>query len=967
MARTVTGPRRPTDVRDLLAEVAWLRRLTRALTDDALAADDLAQDTLAAAVAQPPGLHGDRLRAWLRRVAQRRRWRAQARERQRCAVERAVARPERAADDRLDAARWLHDAVAALPEPYRTAVTLRFFDELSPRQLAQRLGISPAAARQRVHRGLVLLRQRLERQPRGAERLAAALLPAPLPLLAIMSAKLTLLGLGATAVAAAVLLSLWSGDAPAASAPETPPAAAGVAATAAASAAPAGPVRRALTDRAAPTATATAVLRVLGPAGAPALGARAAWRDETGALHALPLATDTATAPLPPNAQGCRLYAGAPGCVTTSAQVPAQPADVTLRLAAGATVRGRVVEREGPAVDLRLHIAAAAGNVARVEGTALRAALAELGLAGVPDTVLTDASGAFVIDDVPSDWRGVVHVPNTHVLYRVDGIAVEGLERSTLHAQGALRAGGDHLLETLRRPCVRGVAQHLGSGAPFVGKLTATLVDRDDAQGGVIWFENTDTAGHFAFGLPVPLTELLDPTGVPPRFDAVTLAFRGVAGGPLTFDLAGRSIPIDLGVVEIGGVARALRVLDAGGAPLAGAVVVSAGETATTGEDGAATLGVAAGGEIEVTAAGHGWLRVTVPVGSAPYEVRLPAAPSLRLSAGDPDARLVVRWKRSPFCLPERPTAPFAFQRSRGDSPSLTWSADGAGAWTMRPGLLVGLVPGAVLEAGVADLLGTPLGLRTLVVPAAAGVHDVALPDAAGHVLTITVTGSDAVPLADAAVFFGNATRGRSLRTDATGQVAIAPLAAGRLRGYVQARGYVPHHFSVDLTADRALRIELLPAHALAVRVVDSRGKVWTPAKVEVQSPDGTPYQLEALPPRPLTVRARLGTRSYEIAVGPQQTEVTLAVPAHGALRIVGGENDGGGRLTATIEAEDGRRAVVTAAADGGLMVPLLPGRYRLRLERVRGGAFGVPRTADVVLERTVEIRAGETLRLAAE
>ena len=49
----------------------------------------------------------------------------------------------------------------ALPEPYRTAVVLRYQDGLRPVEIAARLAIGEAAARQRISRGLAQLRERL--------------------------------------------------------------------------------------------------------------------------------------------------------------------------------------------------------------------------------------------------------------------------------------------------------------------------------------------------------------------------------------------------------------------------------------------------------------------------------------------------------------------------------------------------------------------------------------------------------------------------------------------------------------------------------------------------------------------------------------------------------------------------------------------------------------------------------------
>jgi RNA polymerase sigma-70 factor, ECF subfamily len=63
--------------------------------------------------------------------------------------------------------RWLEgidDLLDELSEGQREAIRLRVFDDLAYEQVAERLGTSPEAARVRVHRGLHVLRNRLEQQ-----------------------------------------------------------------------------------------------------------------------------------------------------------------------------------------------------------------------------------------------------------------------------------------------------------------------------------------------------------------------------------------------------------------------------------------------------------------------------------------------------------------------------------------------------------------------------------------------------------------------------------------------------------------------------------------------------------------------------------------------------------------------------------------------------------------------------------
>jgi RNA polymerase sigma-70 factor (ECF subfamily) len=162
---------RPADSRALLEHASWVRALAHRLVADQALADDLAQDTCVAALEHPPAaaVHA---RGWLRAVLAnfaRQAGRGGARRRVREAL---AARPEAEAGAlevlaRAAAHRELVDAVMALPEPFRTAILLRFFDELPPRRIARELGVPVATVHSRVQRGLAQLRVRLDERSRG--------------------------------------------------------------------------------------------------------------------------------------------------------------------------------------------------------------------------------------------------------------------------------------------------------------------------------------------------------------------------------------------------------------------------------------------------------------------------------------------------------------------------------------------------------------------------------------------------------------------------------------------------------------------------------------------------------------------------------------------------------------------------------------------------------------------------------
>src|SRR5690606_25812636 len=68
-------------------------------------------------------------------------------------------------------------AVRELPEAQRDAVLLRYFDDLPPRAIAERLGVPVATVKTRLKRGLAALRERLDAEHGDRRTWVAALLP----------------------------------------------------------------------------------------------------------------------------------------------------------------------------------------------------------------------------------------------------------------------------------------------------------------------------------------------------------------------------------------------------------------------------------------------------------------------------------------------------------------------------------------------------------------------------------------------------------------------------------------------------------------------------------------------------------------------------------------------------------------------------------------------------------------------
>lgn len=149
---------------ELLAQWRAAQQLARQLIGLPDIAEDVAQEALVSAwqLRRPP----DSLAAWLVVAARRLALRARGRTRSRAAIEGAAgslaaARRRISESEHLALHSRLQAAVADLPQPYRTVVTLRFFDDLPPRTIARRQRCSSEVVRQQLHRGLEMLRSRL--------------------------------------------------------------------------------------------------------------------------------------------------------------------------------------------------------------------------------------------------------------------------------------------------------------------------------------------------------------------------------------------------------------------------------------------------------------------------------------------------------------------------------------------------------------------------------------------------------------------------------------------------------------------------------------------------------------------------------------------------------------------------------------------------------------------------------------
>lgn len=175
-------PRSPDDA-FVLEHSGFVRELAHALVFDADLARDVEQQTWLAALRHAPRESGS-ARSWLAAVVRNNAYQLFRGRRHRAEREEAVApREDRGEGDSAAPEEWLAreelrreivSAVSGLDEPWRTTLIRRYFDELTPQQVAERMGVPLETVRSRLKRAHVLLRERLERRS-GRSSLALSL------------------------------------------------------------------------------------------------------------------------------------------------------------------------------------------------------------------------------------------------------------------------------------------------------------------------------------------------------------------------------------------------------------------------------------------------------------------------------------------------------------------------------------------------------------------------------------------------------------------------------------------------------------------------------------------------------------------------------------------------------------------------------------------------------------------------
>jgi RNA polymerase sigma-70 factor (sigma-E family) len=138
-----------------------LLKLAYMLTGNTADAEDVVQEALARALPRWERISRvDNIDAYVRRMvvnAHTSWWRRFRRREAPVAEVRDVAVP--AGVDRLDQRAGLWEACRRLPEPQRTAIVLRYYEQLEYAEIAELTGVREGSVRSRVSRGLSALRE----------------------------------------------------------------------------------------------------------------------------------------------------------------------------------------------------------------------------------------------------------------------------------------------------------------------------------------------------------------------------------------------------------------------------------------------------------------------------------------------------------------------------------------------------------------------------------------------------------------------------------------------------------------------------------------------------------------------------------------------------------------------------------------------------------------------------------------
>lgn len=1002
------------DPEDLLAEAGFVHRLAKALLRDADLAHDVAQDALVAAMqrAAPPRSW----RGWLDTVTRRLAYKAQLARRNRARREAIAARGEAdespdSTSERLRLYERLTRTVLALPEPYRTVVTRRFLDGMSPREIARRTGVTSEVVRQQVHRGLLMLRQHLDvgfgdRTAWMGAFVAADLASNPAPPLAL-TAFMTMKFSAAITAVLALVCAWWmwphaaAPDSPAVTAAVAPPVGAGGSAAAASSTVtPQSIVRDAVTPLPAPACE----VYVVDVTGAPILAAEVSCWSTAGTITTAATDDRGLVAFLGADGSGGILVRAA-GWQSRVQTLPERLGRHVVVMPTGSTVSGLLMIDGSPApsgVRLRLHSA-------RLPGPDMPSPLADRLQWEGTSAASTSPNGRFEFLGLDADWQGSLALPNELCLLPEAGGTADEPRRITL--TGPRR---NLIVATTRLPVVAGRVQWADTG---VAVANAQLALHCDFAGGIATpslLAASDRDGLFAVGL-LPSDDALfvqwtDPSDRPllRRVQLQVTAEGADAPVSLTLDAADANTATAIIVTLRRTTVTHFLALGPAGKPVAGARVLAAAISNPTGADGRGTFSGRPGDAHLVGAAGH---RVGPPEGSSgagtaedPLVLSLAAGNEVRFRVTTADGKaapahdVIVRSQRHLFAGgrfageldrllggPEVTSAAASELAADGLQQLSDFECRGR---TDGDGLLVlrSLEPGTECVAVVDSPLGGELIEHSFATPpfGTAVTVDLHITGTARQVAGVVLDELDR-PIAKARLELrGSGRRDRaSVLSAADGSFRFDLVyVAGALQLAARAEGHVPYlgpaHATSPGEASNVIRMPV--GRTVTVRVVDDTDAIVPvlPRRLGVDSDCDRlgpgEVRFRNLPPQPVDFACTLGGIEFRLQHDTAQAIAQLRVPRPGRV-VFAGTTAWPTPASATTEfwvvvtrLDAATRAVSMLAADArSEPVLLLPGRYRFEMfERDVGAADGeaTQRTLGLCGEAVVAAGAEEKVAL---
>ena len=162
----MSNPPHTLSLESLIEYEPFVRKVLRNMVVDEDQLGDLVQETWVRVLRRPPE---DRqgIRGWLATVARNLARDAKRGASHRIEREQRVARPEadtsaQASNERMELHQKVVQAVLALEEPYKSVVVLSYYDGLSHKEIAQKLGRKESTVRSQLHRAHGLLKTRLD-------------------------------------------------------------------------------------------------------------------------------------------------------------------------------------------------------------------------------------------------------------------------------------------------------------------------------------------------------------------------------------------------------------------------------------------------------------------------------------------------------------------------------------------------------------------------------------------------------------------------------------------------------------------------------------------------------------------------------------------------------------------------------------------------------------------------------------